>query len=123
MSEAPRPSGLTLVVPGIELEDAEAGLDAVAPAGAPVLGSRLFHRTETIPDLAGVRAGLERVEGELDELFRGVWDRPAGGMHLRQIQVGLAVTTEGSIGIASAGAQVSLTLVYQREQADGDGVG
>jgi hypothetical protein len=123
MSEAPRPSGLTLVVPRIELEGAEAGLDAVAPAGAPVVGSRLFHRTETIPDLAGVRAGLERVEGELDELFRGVWDRPAGGMHLRQIQVGLAVTTEGSIGIASAGAQVSLTLVYQREQADGDGVG
>jgi hypothetical protein len=70
-----------------------------------------------------VRAGLERVEGELDELFRGVWDRPAGGMHLRQIQVGLAVTTEGSIGIASAGAQVSLMLVYQREQPDGDDVG
>jgi hypothetical protein len=109
MNEAPRPNGLTLVVPRIESGDAEAGADA-----------RLFHRTETIPDLAGVRAGLERVEGQLDELFRGVWDRPAGGMHLRQIQVGLAVTTGGSIGIASAGAQVSLTLVYQREQADED---
>jgi hypothetical protein len=119
MSEAPRPSGLTLVVPGIESEDAEAGADAAAS----VLGSRLFHHAETIPDLAAVRAGLERVEGELDELFRGIWDRPAGGMHLRQIEVGLAVTTEGSIGIASAGAQVSLTLVYQREPADGDGLG
>jgi hypothetical protein len=123
MSEAPRPSGLTLVVPWTELDDAEAGADAATPEGAPVLGSRLFHRTETIPDLAAVRAGLERVEGELDELFRGILDRPAGGMHVRQIQVGLAITTEGSIGIASAGAQVSLTLVYEREQADGDGVG
>ena len=123
MNEAPRPNGLTLVVPRIEVGDAEAGADAAAPEDARALGSRLFHRTETIPDLAGVRAGLERVEGELDELFRGVSERPAGGMHLRQIEVGLAVTTEGSIGIASAGAQVSLTLVYQREQADGDGVG
>jgi hypothetical protein len=120
MSDPPRPRGLTLVVPRTELEDAEAGADSVASEGAPVLGSRLFHRTETIPDLTGVRAGLERVEGELDELFRGVWDRPAGGMHLRQIEVGLALTTGGSIGIASAGAQVSLTLVYQREQADGE---
>jgi hypothetical protein len=123
MNEAPRPDGLTLVVPRIEVADAEAVTDAVAPEGADGLGSRLFHRTETIPDLAGVRAGLERVEGQLDELFRGVWDRPAGGLHLRQIQVGLAVTTEGSIGIASAGAQVSLMLVYQREQPDGDDVG
>ena len=70
-----------------------------------------------------MRAGLERVEGQLDELFRGIWDRPAGGMHLREIEVGLAITTEGSIGIASAGAQVSLTLVYEREQADGHGIG
>jgi hypothetical protein len=122
MNEAPRPNGLTLVVPRFESGDVEAGADAATPEGARGLGLRLFHRTETIPDLAGVRAGLERVEGQLDELFRGVWDRPAGGMHLRQIQVGLAVTTQGSIGIASAGAQVSLTLVYQRDRADGDRV-
>jgi hypothetical protein len=75
------------------------------------------------PTSQGCGLGSNGWNAQLDELFRGVWDRPAGGLHLRQIQVGLAVTTEGSIGIASAGAQVSLMLVYQREQPDGDDVG
>jgi hypothetical protein len=75
------------------------------------------------PSMETLSHELLKAQSEVDELLKNVQDS-AGGMRLDQVQVGLTLTGEGSIGIASVGAQASLTLVYMRENAvaeSGDG--
>jgi hypothetical protein len=62
-----------------------------------------------------VRAELERVVEDMRAILPSVSASPVGGLVFDGFEVGLAITKEGSIGIASAGAEISVTLHFTKE--------
>lgn len=114
----PAPTKLTLIIPTY---DDDGQVDDALPAHDEFeehvriggLGRRVLGRADKI-DLGKVRGELEDVQGQVDQLLAGIYDRTVGSMHLAQVQVSLTVTAEGSIGIATAGVQASIALVYER---------
>jgi hypothetical protein len=65
-------------------------------------------------DLATLRSNLVDVQAQVGELLKDAQKSPVGDMRLTQILVGLTITAEGSIGVASIGAEANLTLVYAK---------
>ncbi len=57
--------------------------------------------------LAETIAQLQEVIGEIEK-------SSVGSMQLKSVEVGLAVSAEGSIGIATAGVETSITLSFER---------
>lgn len=66
-------------------------------------------------DLDTVKGELAKVEEQVEMLLKEREDRAVGGMNLHGVEVSLGVTAEGTIGLVSAGVEVSLTLVYQKK--------
>jgi hypothetical protein len=111
-------SELTLIVPTEAFDtalpsDDEVEGDEFQPQSVAGFMRRLMGKAEKV-DLAEVRAQLEDVQKEVDQLLSGIYESTIGAMHLAQVQVSLTVTAEGSIGIATVGAQASIALVYER---------
>lgn len=104
--------GSTASLGHTDIPDLE-GVDYGGGAGLGLV-DRLLHGPERTPQLATVRVELDRVQRELDELLKDIWDRTMGGVKLSQVQVSLSVTAQGSIGIASAGATASIALIFDR---------
>lgn len=57
--------------------------------------------------LADIIAQLQEVIGKIEK-------SPVGQMQLKGVEVGLAISAEGSIGIVSAGVETSITLSFER---------
>jgi hypothetical protein len=73
---------------------------------------RLAAKTEV--DLGSVQSELDGMQSQIDLLLSKIQDPKDGKFRLSEIEFGLAVTAEGSIGIATVGGEVSITLSYSR---------
>ena len=75
-------------------------------------------RTEDIP-IAAAQEQLARIDSEVNTLLTSTTPSTVGGFHLKEVQVGVIISAQGSIGIATAGIQASLTLVYGKASPGG----
>ncbi|MGX5668885.1 hypothetical protein G6N76_08975 [Rhizobium daejeonense] len=57
---------------------------------------------------------LDEIIGELQKVIGRIEKSPVGQMELRSVEVGLAISAEGSIGIATAGVETNITLSFER---------
>jgi hypothetical protein len=69
----------------------------------------------TSVDLEAVKRHLNAMQGELESLLKSIPDPQVPHFRLSEVGVGLSINAEAHIGIASAGAEVSLTLTFARE--------
>jgi hypothetical protein len=65
-------------------------------------------------DLKGLKESADRVQREVAELLSGMEARTIRGWHLSTVEVGVAITAEGSIGVVTAGVEASLTLAFEK---------
>jgi hypothetical protein len=61
-----------------------------------------------------IKTELARVDDEVDSVIEAVRTKAAAGFQLKEVQVGVVISAQGSIGVATAGIQASLTLVYSQ---------
>lgn len=120
---ATTPTTLRLLVPDDEAV-APSTPNAPADSSAPgpgeyqeqgVLGwvRKKILRTEDIP-IAEAQAQLARIDSEVNTLLTSTIASTVGAFYLKEVQVGVIISAQGSIGIATAGIQASLTLVYDK---------
>jgi hypothetical protein len=62
-----------------------------------------------------VKGQLDTIQGQLESLLTGLPNPKVSDFRLREVEVGLSVSGEGSIGIATVGAEISLSLKFVRE--------
>jgi len=105
---------LTLIVPA----GAEAAGEAAAKAEdfeeQAIKDWLPFLREQKDVDLTKLENGLERVQGQVDDLLGKVKDTNPQGFRLKSVEVSLAISAEGSIGVATAGVEASLALSFER---------
>ena len=112
------PDKLTLIVAG----------DAVAPQpptadkpedfeeqALPAWVPRIHERRPKDVDLSKLKEGLQRVQKQIDGLLAQVNQPSAAGFKLQSVEVALAITAEGSIGVATAGVEASVALTFERK--------
>jgi len=75
----------------------------------PQAGWNPFSR-KRVEDLA---AELERTKEKVAHLVKSLAGTVAEGLELEEVSVGLAISIEGDIGIASAGAEASVELTFK----------
>jgi hypothetical protein len=61
---------------------------------------------------------LDKLMGPIENAMRAV-ERTFQDFSLHEIKVGLAVTAEGDIGVASAGVESSIEVIFRRKEAVG----
>jgi hypothetical protein len=80
-------------------------------------------RTESV-DMARLTQDLDRVQRDVEQLLSGRTEHKVGKMRLDEIQIGLALCAEGSIGVVTAGIEASISLVYRHsDTSDGTSTG
>lgn len=73
-----------------------------------------FGRKQEV-DYDRMKNDLEKVQGELGDIFASLDENPGGsGFLLKEVSVALALSGEGSIGVASVGVEASITLTFSR---------
>jgi hypothetical protein len=70
--------------------------------------------SQTHVDLTKVKGDLDRVQGQIDSLLAGLRAKDSDRFRLAQVEVSLAVSAEGSIGVATAGVQAGIALTFSR---------
>jgi hypothetical protein len=80
---------------------------------------RLHLRRTKEVDLNRLREGLERVQAQVDQLLGGVNKSSVAGFRLSSVEVSLAISAEGSIGVATAGVEASMSLSFDRVEGSG----
>jgi hypothetical protein len=115
MSEAAGHQTLTLIAAADAVASGE--LQPGEPDEQGLVGwARKKVTTKRDVNLGDVKVELDRVEAQLETLLAGAKDTETAGFRLMEVEVGLSVTAEGSIGIATVGAGVSLTLRFSRSR-------
>lgn len=71
------------------------------------------HNTKAIT-VDALQKGLGDIQGQIDGLLGKVGEPKVPNFRLKSVDVSLAITAEGGIGIASAGVQASMTLSFER---------
>ncbi|NUR75232.1 MAG: hypothetical protein HOQ28_02970 [Thermoleophilia bacterium] len=107
------PDKLTLIVPYLEgaaVEGEPTDEDAEKQA-LPDFVTRFGHRAKEV-DLHRLEQNLAKVQGEIAELLRSI-DVNAAGYRLKTIEVSLAISAEGGIGVVTAGMEASLSLSFE----------
>ena len=61
-----------------------------------------------------VKADLERVVGHIHTVLEAMAASPVGDLKLEGLEIGIAISGEGSIGIATVGAEASVTLQFTK---------
>ncbi|MGH7049438.1 MAG: Pepco domain-containing protein [Acetobacteraceae bacterium] len=89
---------------------AEAGGGRRAAKAAVARSPRLLGIEERA--VAEVKADLDALIGQIHEVFADVAASPVGHLKLDGLEIGLAINGSGSIGIATVGAQASITLRF-----------
>jgi hypothetical protein len=107
---------LTLIVVGAESDDTGTASSEGIPGDAVELESipdriRGFFGKEKKVELSTLNKRMEEVQGEVDQLLGGL-KKPSGGYHLAEVQVSLAISGSGSIGVATVGAEASIALTF-----------
>jgi hypothetical protein len=66
-------------------------------------------------DYDRLKRELEKVQAQMGGVFASLDKaRPSGKFSLSEVAVSLAVSGEGSVGIATVGAEATITLTYSR---------
>lgn len=106
---------LTLIVPGeVALTgEPESKPEDFEEQALPQFLTRFVHRPKEV-DLDKLQDGLQRVQGQIDELLKSVKTSAVAGYRLSSIEVSLGISAEGSIGVATAGVQASMSLSFER---------
>jgi len=113
MSEEHPSAKLTLIVAeGVQEEE-------LAPGEFEQHGPREWIRRRLTAkkevDLGAVQSELDGMQGQIDSLLSKIQDPTNAKFRLSDIEFGLSITAEGSIGIATVGGEVSVTLTYSRK--------
>ncbi len=111
---------ITLIVlePGAENgADADADLppEDFAPEGLKDLRAKLLGKERNV-DLGTLKERMGDVQGQVEELLSGIKES-AGGYRLSEVQVALAISGSGSIGVATVGAEASIALTFARQES------
>lgn len=95
----------------------EAGTDAGDGDGLPAESfepqsiKEWFRGKPKQVNLSALRDRMAEVQGEVDQLLASM--KPStGGYHLAEVQVSLAISGNGSIGVATVGAEASIALTF-----------
>ncbi|MGH9022069.1 MAG: Pepco domain-containing protein [Acidimicrobiia bacterium] len=72
---------------------------------------RVVARHQVV-DLGVVKENLERVQSEIETLLERLDTDYRAGFALKQVELSLSVSAEGSIGIVTPGPDAAITLVY-----------
>jgi hypothetical protein len=101
-------------VPGSAVVPTQESEDAFSPQAKPMQALWGFGKKKEV-DSGRLREGLEKIQGELGEIFASLRKQPADtGFALSEVSVALSVSGEGSIGVATAGVEASITLTFSR---------
>lgn len=73
---------------------------------------RVFGDVRTV-SVEKVRKGLDNIKGELETLLQEAKQKLSGAAKPETIAIGVSISGSGSLGIVSAGAAVSLQLIYK----------
>jgi hypothetical protein len=106
---------LTLIVSGAAgeaLEESGSDEDFEAQSGA-LRRAFGFGKPKRV-NMETLEKELDRVQDELDTLLAKVKTTDPGGFRLRTVEVSLSISGEGSIGVATIGAEASLSLSFER---------
>ena len=108
---------LTLIVADEGAPPSDTTEDDFGEQAFPAGAARLFwHRPKEVP-LDTLKKSLESTQAEIDELLAGVRQSTVAGYRLNSIEVSLAISAEGSIGVATAGVEASIALSFERVSA------
>ena len=66
-------------------------------------------------DVTGMQEQLNGVQTQVDQLLVDLAKQTKSGFHLKEVEVMIGISGQGSIGVVTAGVQASLTLIYSRE--------
>ena len=114
MSQSDTSPQLTLIVVGdAQVEQQQAEAEGYEELG-PITWLRRKVAAKKEVNLSEIHTQLEDVQGQISTLLEKIGDPPAGRFALQEVEVGLAVSAEGSIGVATVGAEVSLSLTFAR---------
>ena len=69
------------------------------------------HDTKTIK-AGALQKGLDDIQAQIDGVLGKVAQPKVPSFQLKTVDISLAITAEGSVGIATAGVQASLTLSF-----------
>jgi hypothetical protein len=101
-------------VPRSAVAPTEESEEAFVPHGASLQALWGLGRKKEV-DARRLREGLEKIQGELGEIFASLRKQPADtGFSLSEVSVALSISGEGSIGVATAGVEASITLTFSR---------
>jgi hypothetical protein len=118
-SEPSAPDTITLIVaddvvaagrsPAWRREESRDDFDEHA---LPFIGKRSVNKEVKLDKL---RAALAKAQDEVAALLSGAPHPNVPGFRLATVDIELAISAQGSIGIATAGAEASITLSFERE--------
>jgi hypothetical protein len=72
-----------------------------------------FQKIEKSPE--AFNAGLEKLSDTVYAIAAAIESKNAAGLRVSSVEVGLAITAEGSIGIATAGVEATVTVTLERK--------
>jgi hypothetical protein len=75
------------------------------------------HKSENV-DLAPLKTGLRQVQGEVGAMLEDLDRSNVAGFRLGSVEVSLGISAGGSIGVVTAGVTASMTLMFERVDAD-----
>jgi hypothetical protein len=106
---------LTLIVVepdiGVDGEDTK-GLPEESVELQSVIDKARFWRSKPKQvKLGALKDRMEEVQGEVEGLLAGL-KKPVGDYRLAEVQVSLAISGSGSIGVATVGAEASIALTF-----------
>jgi hypothetical protein len=119
---APQPTKPDTVTLMVAEDDVAAGRAAwrseevredFAEHALPLIGRRLVKAKEVSFDK--LEGALQNAQKEVAALLRGVTHPDVPGFRLSSVDIELSVSAEGSIGVATAGAEASITLSFERD--------
>lgn len=103
---------ITLIVATDGVEHALAPGESVQHGPGQRVRRRLNAKREV--NIAVLQSELTGMQRQIDLLLSQISDPADARFRLADIEFGLSITAEGSIGIATVGGEVSVTLTYSR---------
>jgi hypothetical protein len=96
----------------------KAGLPRTGPAGEQ-LQSGFWTRIS----LDKLKTQIGEMQGKITSMVGEFAQHQGPGMKLEEVTIGLSISVDGDIGIASAGAEASIELSFKIERAAGEAGG
>ncbi|WP_142280110.1 MULTISPECIES: CU044_2847 family protein [Mycobacterium] len=115
MAEGNSTSTLTLVVASEEQVTRELEPGESEEQGFVEWTRRKLARKQEV-QLDEVKKQLNEIQGQLDSLLASLPNPKDGPFRLNEVEVGLSISAEGGIGIATVGGEISLSLTFARKE-------